>query len=206
MKFMGNSWKGVTASVLAKIRAWLNRNFQTRRSRLVLSAVLLGALGTSNYFLRQIEVPPQYRIIFYNGTTSTPRGIYLRIPNFTDLPDGAYVVFSPNEATTKFGKDHGWFKEDTFFLKQVGAVAGESYRIDPVTLQFFANEKYIGQVSRNTSQGTALPFQRGDFIVPDGEFLPVGLHPRSFDGRYTGTVPEKNILARVVPVFTELHW
>ena len=35
-----------------------------------------------------------------------------------------------------------------------------------------------------------------------GEFLPIGTNPRSFDGRYTGTVPLKNIKARVIPLIT----
>ena len=47
-----------------------------------------------------------------------------------------------------------------------------------------------------------LPQQNGTFTVPEGAFLPVGMNTRSFDGRYTGTVPTSHIIAIVVPLLT----
>ena len=189
-----------------KLRSWLNQKFHSRRSRLALVAVLLGAFGTSSYFVHTFRVPDDYRFLYLNDTPSLPRGIYLRVPNLMNLSDGAYVVFTPNEITRKIGIERGWFKEDTYFLKKVGAVAGEPYRIDPVTHQFFANGKYVGQIQETDSEKRPIPGIQGDFIVPEGEFLPIGEHPKSFDGRYTGTVPIQNIRARVVPLFTAFHW
>lgn len=186
--------------------SWLNQKLHTRCQRLTFAAVVLGMFSLCSYFISQVHVPDEYRIIYLNDTPSVPRGIYLRIPNMIDLADGAYVVFTPNEKAIEEGTARGWFKEDTLFLKKVGAVAGESYHIDVTTHQFFANGTYIGQTQSTDSKKRPLPKLFGDFIVPDGEFLPVGEHPMSFDGRYTGTVPIKNIHARVVPLFTEFHW
>jgi len=192
--------------MLLKFRSWLNRKFHTRKSRLILVAVLLGGFSISSYFIHQFRVSDEYRIIYLNDTPSLPRGIYLRIPNLTSLSDGMYVVFTPNEETVELGTERGWLKEDTYFLKKVGAVSGESFSIDPATHQFFANGKYVGQIQETDSQKRSLPKLYGTFVVPDGEFLPVGEHPLSFDGRYTGTVPLQNIHARVIPLFTEFHW
>lgn len=191
--------------MLLKVRSWLDKKFQSRKRRLALVAVLLGAFGAGSYFLHGIRVPDEYRFVYLNDTPSLPRGIYLRVP-MMGLSDGMYVVFTPNEKAIKVGKERGWFKEDTFFLKKVGAVEGERFFIDSATHQFFANEKYIGQIQKADSHERPMPELHGEFTVPEGEFLPVGEHPLSFDGRYTGTVPIQNIHARVVPLFTEFHW
>ena len=47
-----------------------------------------------------------------------------------------------------------------------------------------------------------MPEHRGSFVVPKREFLPIGTNPKSFDDRYTGTVPLKNITASVIPLLT----
>lgn len=62
-----------------------------------------------------------------------------------ELQDGDYIVFEPTEAITSVAYERGWLSPGVRFLKQVGAVAGESYEIDSGTLQFKANGRYIGQ-------------------------------------------------------------
>ena len=64
------------------------------------------------------------------------------------------------------------------------------------------NGRYIGQAYPQDQEGRPMPEIRGSFLVPEEEFLPIGTNPRSFDGRYTGTVPLKNIKARVIPLIT----
>lgn len=81
-------------------------------------------------------------------------------------------------------------------------MAEESYEIESGTLQFKANGRYIGQSYPEDREGRPMPEHRGSFVVPDGEFLPIVTNIRSFDGRYTGTVPLKNITASVIPLLT----
>ena len=52
------------------------------------------------------------------------------------------------------------------------------------------------------SKGEPMPQLARDvtYTVPEGEFLPVGDSTRSFDGRYTGTVPLSAIRSRVIPL------
>jgi len=125
----------------------------------------------------------------------------MRVPQ-RDIKVGDYVVFEPTEAITSVAYERGWLSPGVRFLKQVGAVAGEQYEIEPDSLQFKANGRYIGQAYTEDREGRPMPGLRGRFVVPEGEFLPIGSNPRSFDGRYTGTVPLRNITARVIPLIT----
>ena len=55
--------------------------------------------------------------------------------------------------------------------------------------QFYVNEKYLGQASTVDGLGRSMPDKaNGGHIVEEGAFLPVGDNPKSFDGRYYGTV------------------
>jgi conjugative transfer signal peptidase TraF len=149
-------------------------------------------------------LPPELRLIFFNETSSLPRGVYLRIPAWY-LHDGDFVVFTPNEETSMLATSRSWSRPNEYFLKKIGAIEGEDYQIDAATKSFFANRRYIGQVIPKDRNDEPMPIHAGDFIVPKGEFLPIGTNPRSFDGRYTGTVSVKNIHAKVIPFITEMH-
>ena len=145
--------------------------------------------------------PAEYRPFFYNSTDSLPRGLYVRVP-MRELRDGDYVIFKPTEAITSVAVPRGWMKEGTMFLKKVGAMPGESYEIDGRTGQFFVRGEYVGQIYEEDREGRSMPKLRGSFVVPEGEFLPIGTNPRSFDGRYTGTVPLDSGHALVKPLLT----
>ena len=82
------------------------------------------------------------------------------------------------------------------FTKVVG------YDINPSTMQFSVQGRYLGQVFAEDREGNAMPAHYGKHVVPSRDFLPVGTSPRSFDGRYTGTVPMHHIRAKVIPVVT----
>lgn len=145
------------------------------------------------------------KVFYLNTTPSLPVGLYLRVPAI-HLEDGDAVVYRPSESTMQLAKDRDWIPSDEMFIKEVGALQHETYSINPDNLQFLANGKYIGQVSPIDHLGRMMPVLRGDFEVPDDEFLPVANNPSSFDGRYTGPVPTKNIEAKVIPLILEFHW
>ena len=94
-----------------------------------------------------------------------------------ELQNGDYVVFEPTEAITSVDYERGWLSPGVRFLKQVGAVSGESYEIESGTLQFKANGRYIGQSYPEDREGRPMPEHRGSFLVPEGEFLPIGTNP-----------------------------
>lgn len=142
-------------------------------------------------------------VLFFNSSPSLPRGLYVRAWD-SRLYDGGCVVYRPTDAVLSIIREHGWATGDeVVFVKRVGALPGETYFVDDTSLRFCVNGAYVGQVVETDHSGKPMPRLRGEFTVPAGEFLPVTAHPRSFDGRYTGTVPQENIIAKVVPLLVE---
>ena len=101
----------------------------------------------------------------------------------------------------KIIKINKWGDGNKDFIKQVGGTAGDKYSVDTDTLAFEINGKYIGQAYEKDNAGNELPKLRGKFEVPKGYVLPIATGARSFDGRYSGVIPENRIKARVVPIF-----
>lgn len=166
---------------------------------LVMGAAALFLCGVKLHFP---AIDPEYAPLYFNETESLPRGIYLRIPAW-DFKEGDYVVYQPPAAVQSIAERRGWIRPNELFLKKVGALEGTDYRINPINGHFYIRGQYVGSVFASDREGQAMPATYGRFVVPMGEFLPVGSAPRSFDGRYTGTVPLENIRAKVVPLLTE---
>ena len=185
--------------MIQEIRERLKNSMRLRFCAvLFLWATVLGlaAVLRGNRFL-----PEDTWLICWNDSGSVPRGIYLRVP--IGMPaEGDYVVFLPNELSKRFSVARGWSKPEELWLKQIGALPGGIYSVHCVSLQFFANGRYVGQAALRDSEDRPMPELRGEYTVPEGEFLPVGSNPRSFDGRYTGTVPLTHIRAKVIPLLT----
>lgn len=144
------------------------------------------------------EIMP--KIIYVNVTSSLPQGIYVRVPR-EEIKKGDYIVYEPSEEVKEMIIKNGWGDGKHDFLKKVGAVSGEKYTIDSETLAFEIDGKYVGQVYEKDNAGNELPKMRGKFEVPKGCVLPVATSARSFDGRYSGTIPESEIKAKVIPIF-----
>ena len=146
-------------------------------------------------------IPSEYipKIIFSNISSSLPYHIYLRIPNIYTAA-GDYVVYIPPKEVKDIAASRGWMKEETFFLKEIGGVAGDSYYISK-DLNFYINGKYVGKVSATDKENRPMPFNPGLNIIPEDSFMPIGTNPKSFDGRYTGAVSNKAIIAKVIPIF-----
>lgn len=139
-------------------------------------------------------------LFFLNITDSLPLGLYLRIPG-REFQCGDYIVYEPSGEVRRMVADYGWGDGNHVFLKQIGAVAGEHYAIHEETHEFTVEGMCRGRVFDTDAQGHPLPRLRGEFIVPQGHILPVATNPRSFDGRYTGTIPVDSIQTKVIPLW-----
>lgn len=153
-----------------------------------------------------IAIKSPFILFYFNTTASLPRGFYLKLPTSQSVKDGDYVVYEATPPVKELALSRHWLQDDELLLKKIGAMPHEKYKIDPATLQFFANGNYVGQVYLLDRSDLPMPVIRGEYEVPEDEFLPIADHPRSFDGRYTGPVPFKNIKAKVIPLLTEFHW
>ena len=139
-------------------------------------------------------------ILYFNTTSSIPAGFYVRIPA-TVIRKGDIVCYPPpNPVIQELQRMGATVKDDLLFIKEVGAVAGESYWIDKETGEFVAAGKRIGIARKVSSGNIPMPDHSGRHVVPEGEFLPVAPHIFSFDGRYTGTCPLSIITSRAVPL------
>ena len=136
------------------------------------------------------------KIIYVNLTDSVPRGVYVRVPK-NKIFRGDYIVYKPKEKIQKIMVANGWSKGKEKFLKIVVGISGDEYEIGE---NFFVNGKNIGRVFAKDSEGHELPKIYGKYKVAKGEILPAGTNLKSFDGRYTGTIKEKEIEAKVVPI------
>ena len=138
---------------------------------------------------------------YLNVTSSLPQGLYVRVPS-KEFCRGDYIVYEPPEEVKELIIKNGWGNGKHDFLKKVGAVAGEKYSVNTKTLIFEISGKYVGQVYETDNVGNELPKLRGEYEVPKGYVLPVATSARSFDGRYSGAIPENRIKAKVLPIFT----
>lgn len=141
-------------------------------------------------------------LIYINVTSSLPQGFYLAIPT-TTIRAGDIVTYTPMEDTKAFILEHGWFKTshpETMTLMKKAALAGSVYTVEK---EFIIDGTIIGPVEEISPSGVKLPRIRGTYTILEGEFLPYGTNPHSFDGRYEGTIPTSRILSRVIPVWTK---
>lgn len=143
-----------------------------------------------------------YEMFYTNSSPSIPRGFYLRVPMISiDRQD--YVVYKPPAECVAIAMSKGWITNpDVLFVKHVGGLDGDMYEVS-YEKGFYINHKYHGHISDKDALGQAIPYKEGQYIISGSKFLPLGDNPRSFDGRYTGTVPMENIRAKVIPFITE---
>ena len=136
------------------------------------------------------------RIIYVNLTDSVPRGVYVRVPK-NKIMRGDYIIYEPTEKIQKIMIANGWSKGKEKFLKIAVGISGDKYEIGE---NFIVNRKNLGRVFAKDSSGHELPKIYGKYEVAEGEILPAGTNVKSFDGRYTGTIKESEIEAKVVPI------
>jgi len=167
---------------------------------LVKSKVVV-AVGCGLMVATAVNIIPN--IFYINYSPSLPIGLYMRIPS-GEYRRGDYIVYEPDEATKTLVRGYEWHDtEPHTFLKIVGGVAGDRYSVDEKTKFFTIEGNYAGQVYETDSKGNSLPQIRGEFTVEQGRILPIATNPRSFDGRYTGTIPITSIKAKVMPLLTK---
>lgn len=147
--------------------------------------------------------PVGVSFLYTNVTASLPEGWYLAIPGSTIRP-GDLVAYDEPEILA-YAKERGWLDErkamPTVLLKEA-APAGTPYSLTPDG-SFYVNYEYIGKILRTNREGQSLPqMPPGNYVVPDGMFLPYTHQAGSFDGRYTGPVSIDKIQHRIVPVLT----
>ncbi len=109
--------------------------------------------------------------LVYNATESEPRGWYLTMPAKPPLARGRLVVFPLPPHVAGLVVERGWLPPDVPLLKRVGAIAGDTVRVDSVLR---IRGEVVGPVLSQDPAGRPLPVaRRGCFTVAPGFFFPV---------------------------------
>jgi conjugative transfer signal peptidase TraF len=140
-----------------------------------------------------------------NSSPSLPLGLY----QVTSGSDATLVEFCPAEPFASIANARGYRQfgacpdGGTPLMKPVVARAGDSVRLSERGVS--VNGKAIPNSAplRTDTAGRPLtPWPFGTYVVQPGTVWVVSdYHPRSFDSRYFGAVPETLIRNRLIPLF-----
>ncbi|MBN8888445.1 MAG: S26 family signal peptidase [Rudaea sp.] len=128
-----------------------------------------------------------------NTSPSMPSGIYWIARGGASMQRGDVVQFAPPDGVRELIYGRGWLPEGMPLLKTVGGLAGDVYCVRDG--RFVVADADLGPVFTHDSQDLPVPQILGCRCVGEDEFLPVASTlDRSFDGRYFGAVPVRNVL------------
>ena len=140
-------------------------------------------------------------LVFYNTSSSIPKGFYIKTFSGGELEKGEIVVFDPPLEIAQYANERGYLPGGISMMKKVAATEGDDVKI--IDGSFLAAGECYGELSSEDSSGRSLePYPYDDnYKVAKGEFIAVGTHPRSWDSRYYGPIPTDRIKARVRPLY-----
>lgn len=138
--------------------------------------------------------------IIFNKTDSLKKGIYFAIScDKNNIQKGDIVFFKMPENLDKLVHQRNYIsKECHYFLKKVGGLEGDL--IENKGNKFYINSQIVGEIFEEDSLGNKLP-QIENFIISKGNFIPIGTHKKSFDGRYFGELPLNLIEKKAFLIF-----
>jgi len=146
-------------------------------------------------------IPLSGHELVFNDSPSVPRGFYWIRLGVEPRERGEYAVFLPPDTAATLIYGRGWLPRSMPLLKPVGGLDGDVYCVRGG--RFIVNNTVIGPVFLLDGQGLPLPQTSGCRSVGHDEFLPVSSYlDRSFDARYMGAVPTKNVFGTGHPLLT----
>jgi len=108
---------------------------------------------------------------------------------------GEYVVFVGPEVMKEPFAGH-------LVIKQVAAIAGDSIKVNDGYI--YINGEKVGQLDVADKAAKRLGVSEDSFnlekTIPDGFIFVRGTKPRSFDSRYWGLLPIKNVVGSAYPI------
>jgi len=153
----------------------------------------LAAAGIVCAFAAAAAINASGQELIVNTSPSMPSGVYWITRGAAPMARGSVVLFAPPDGVHELIYGRGWLPQGMPLLKMVGGIAGDTYCV--LDGRFVVAGTDIGPVFARDSQGLPVPQIVGCRRVGAGEFLPVAsTFDRSFDGRYFGAVPMRNVL------------
>ncbi len=146
----------------------------------------------------------------FNSTASMPRGLWRVAERATPLQRGEIVtVCPPNTTAIRQGEERGYVPAGDCpggyepLVKPIAATAGDVVVVSSVGVKVNGQRvQGTAQLTRDSSGRPLRPFPAGTYSVAlDEVWLLSGHDPRSFDSRYFGPVPAKNVQGVAQPVW-----
>lgn len=146
--------------------------------------------------------------LLWNASGSVPLGLYLRLDRPAALGD--LVAACLPEDLALFARARGYALSGSLcpggaapVLKRLAARVGARIELREAAVAVDGARWPSGEVRTEDSAGRPISATVAyPYVVPGGKVLLLGDHPRSFDGRYFGPLPESRILAAYRPLLT----
>lgn len=157
-----------------------------------------------------LVVAARERGFLWVATASVPRGLWRATPGRLD--HGAVVVLCPpNERRFQAAREAGYVPGGWCpgnlppFVKPVAALPGDTVELSAEGVRVNGGPILANSRPLPSTNGTAAlrPMPAGRYTVgADEVWLVSEYHPRSWDSRYYGPVPIRNVTAVAQPVWT----
>jgi conjugative transfer signal peptidase TraF len=140
------------------------------------------------------------RRVYYNPSTSAPRGWYWRAESST-YPVGTLTFARLPEDAAKTADDRQYIPRTVPLLKRVVAVQG--YRVCESGGTVRINGQLVASALERDGQGRNLRPWDGCRVLARDEFFLLNLeNSASFDSRYFGPIVDSMFLGKAIPLWT----
>lgn len=138
--------------------------------------------------------------IIYNATASAPAGWYLVRPPVRLARGDLVLAVAPDGART-LAAERGYLPTSVPLVKRIAALPPDQVCADASAIEINGHVAAVRLAA--DIRGRTLPWWTGCAALSrDDVLLLAGDVADSFDSRYFGPVPEKNILGRLTPLWT----
>lgn len=139
-------------------------------------------------------------LLIWNASASAPIGLYRRIDG--PLQRGNLVLAWLPAGARELAAERGYLPRNVPLVKRVAGLAGDVVCAEGATV--FINGKLVTTRVKADKKGHPLPAWEGcNLLQPGDVFLLMGDVPASFDGRYFGVVGRRQLIGRLVPLWTK---
>ena len=158
----------------------------------------------AGYFLYQAG----FRI---NLTSSLPLGVWKIDKSFTRIEKGDYVWFTPTKKIADFALERGYLKKNTKcenntipLLKIVYGLPGDTYSFHGDEIRI--NNIPVKNAKRREKDSKDRPMPKiSNGIVKEDQLFVLTMHSHSYDSRYYGAIPVKNVEGTARQIITWMN-
>nr|WP_245842967.1 S26 family signal peptidase [Sphingomonas laterariae] len=136
--------------------------------------------------------PPTPRLLWNASESMTP-GLYWIKPGINPRRDDLVLARPPGHIRPLLARRH-YLAPNVPLLKRAAAVPGDT--VCALGQEIFINARWVAERRPADPSGRPMPDWTGCLTMREGAVFLLGDHPLSFDGRYFGPSPAKDIIGQ----------